>query len=59
MMIDTERLRRDLADDCYGAFFGAGFGGALMVAFEVESLSAEELVEYAARQGVDLSRYEC
>ena len=58
MNIDIESLRRDLANDCYGAYFGAGIGGALMEAFEIENLGAEELVEFARRQGVDLTQYE-
>ena len=57
-MIDYEKLRQDLADECYGAFFGGGFGGALMEAFDIERCSDEELLRYAEEQGVDLSRYE-
>ena len=57
MTIDVERLRRDLADDCYGAFFGGGFGGALMEAFDIERLSPEELIRFAQQQGIDLSKY--
>ena len=37
MDIDFDRLRSDLADDSYGAFYGGGFGGALMEAFDIES----------------------
>jgi hypothetical protein len=29
MTIDIEKLREDLKQECYGAFFGGGFGGTL------------------------------
>ena len=57
-MIDYESLRRDLADECYGAYFGAGIGAALIEAFDVENCSDEELLRHAAELGVDLRRYE-
>ncbi len=57
-MIDYARLRQDLIDECCGAFFGGGFGGALVEAFDIERCSNEELLRYAAEMGVDLRRYE-
>lgn len=58
MIIDIDELRKDLKQDCYGAFFGGGFGGAFMESFNIENASPEELVEIAQRKGVDLHRYE-
>lgn len=57
-MIDIERLRRDLLNDDYGAFFGGGFGGALMESMDIRKASPEELIRIAQRKGVDISRYE-
>lgn len=36
VIIDIERLRDDLRDDDLGAYFGGGFGGALMEAFDID-----------------------
>ena len=58
MIIDIERLRQDLEDECYGAFFGDGFGGALKESFEIEDASPEELIQIARRNNVDLEQYE-
>ena len=58
MIIDVDELREDMKQDCYGAFFGGGFGGELMEASDIESASPEELVRIAQRKGIDLSRYE-
>jgi len=59
MTIDVEKLREDLKQECYGAFFGGGFGGALMESFDIDRASAEELISIARRKGIDLSDYEC
>ena len=58
MIIDVDKLREDMLNECYGAAFGGGFGGALVEAFDVENASPEKLVELAQQQGVDLQRYE-
>ena len=57
MIIDIDRLRQDILDDCYGAFFGGGFGGALIESFDVQKASPEELVEAAQSKGIDLRKY--
>ena len=59
MIIDIDALREDLMNDSYGAFFGGGFGGALMESFDIDRASPEELIAIAQRNGVDLSDYEC
>ena len=56
--IDLDALREDMKQDCYGAFFGAGFGGALIESFDIEDASPEELVEMATDQGIDLRKYQ-
>ncbi len=58
MIIDIEELREDLKNDSYGAFFGGGFGGALMESFSIDNASPEELIEIAQRKHIDLSQYE-
>ena len=55
--IDTDRLRRDMENDSLGAFFGGGFGGALIDVSDIENASDEELVEMAKRSGVDIRKY--
>ena len=56
--IDLDALREDLKQECYGAFFGAGFGGALIESFDIEEATPEELVKMAADQGIDLRKYQ-
>lgn len=55
--IDIDRLREDMKAECLGAYFGGGFGGALMEAIDIESAEPEELVEIAMSQGIDLRDY--
>jgi len=55
MTIDIDALREDMKQECYGAFFGGGFGGALMESFDIEDASPEELVRMAQRQGINLN----
>ena len=57
MMIDIDKLREDLKQECYGAYFGGGFGGALMESFNIESASPQKLIEIAERKGIDLRKY--
>ena len=56
-MIDIDKLREDLKQECYGAYFGGGFGGALMESFNIESASPQKLIEIAERKGIDLRKY--
>ena len=58
MLFDIDGLREDLEDDCYGAFFGGGYGGAMIEAMEIEDASDEELIRVAREKGIDLGRYE-
>ena len=58
MTIDIEKLREDLKKECYGAFFGGSFGGALMESFDLESASPEKIVEIAQKKGIDLREYQ-
>lgn len=55
--IDIERLREDLREEDIGAYFGGGFGGALMEAFDIDNATPEELLQIAQDNGVDLRRY--
>lgn len=58
MIIDVDKLRRDMKNDDFGAFFGGGFGGAFMEAMDIERASDEEVVKIAEKKGIDLRRYE-
>lgn len=55
--IDIQRLREDLRSEDLGAYLGGGFGGALMEAFDIDSATPEELVQFAQDRGVDLQEY--
>ncbi len=56
--IDVGELRKDMENEALSAFFGGGFGGALVESFDVDRATPEELVEMAQRQGIDLRRYQ-
>lgn len=58
MIIDVDALREDMENESYGAFYGGGFGGALMEAFDIEGASDEELIQMALEKGIDLDEYE-
>lgn len=58
MTIDIEALREALKQECYGAFFGGGFGGALIETFDIEKASPEKLIEIAEKKGIDLRDYQ-
>ncbi len=55
--LDIERLRDDMESESLGAFFGGGFGGALIEASEIKRASDDELIKMAKRQGINLDRY--
>lgn len=55
--IDVDRLRDDMRDECLGAYFGGGFGAALIESFDVDRATPEKLVEMAQKQGIDFKKY--
>ena len=55
--IDVDRLRNDLRNEDLGAYFGGGFGGALMEALDIDNATPQELVRVAQDRGVDLRMY--
>ena len=57
LTIDIDSLREDLRDDDLGAFYGGGFGGALMESFDIDRATPEELMQIAQDRGIDLWRY--
>lgn len=57
MEIDIERLRKDLKNESLGAFYGGGFGGALIESFKIDSLTPNELISIANRLHIDLNKY--
>ena len=56
--IDIDKLRDDMRNESYSAYFGGDFGGALIEAFDVERASDEKLVEMAIQQGINLKKYQ-
>lgn len=58
MTIDIDKLREELKQECYGAYFGGGFGGALIESLDIERASPDELIKIAQEKGLDLSRYQ-
>lgn len=57
MTIDIDKLRENLKEESYGAFFGGGFGGALMESFEIDRMSDEEILDYAQKHSMSLEDY--
>ena len=55
--IDVERLRNDMENEALGAFFGGGFGGALIEVSDVRNASDNEVITMAKRQGINLDDY--
>lgn len=54
--INGDDLRKDLID-YYGTAMTGGFPMAMMDLSKVENASAEELLEYADKAGLDLNDY--
>ena len=57
MAVNIEKLRKDLKDELYVAYFGGGFGGALVEAFDIDRFSDEEVIRFAMANGIDISKY--
>lgn len=57
MQIDFDQLRHDMISESYGAFFGGGFGGAVIEASDIETASDQKLIEIAQRRGIDIQKY--
>ena len=56
--MDFDALRRDLIEEDYAAYYSAGFGGALVDAFDIERMTNEELLLLAKQRGVDIRKYQ-
>lgn len=57
-MSRIDQLREMLMQDCYGAFFGGGYGGALMESMDIENASEEELIQIARSKGIELDDFD-
>ncbi|MBQ6495117.1 MAG: hypothetical protein IJI49_03855 [Bacilli bacterium] len=57
MEIDIESLRNDLKNDSLGAFYGGGFGGALIESFQIEKATPEELIKIADKMNINIEDY--
>lgn len=58
MVIDIDKLRKDMLDNCYALYFASDIIAALAETPDIEKASDEELIEIAKKQGIDLRRYE-
>ena len=47
MIIDIDKLRKDMLDNCYALFFSADIVAALAETPDIERASDEELIEMA------------
>ena len=56
-MIDYDKLKNELTQDALGAFYGGGFGGALIESFDIDNADEDELIDIALQKGIDLDRY--
>ena len=56
--IDVDRLRDDMRAECLGAYFGGGFGAALIESFDIDSATPEQIVEMAQSQGINIRNYQ-
>ncbi len=57
MKINVEKLRADLKNEYLGAYFGGGFGAALVSYSDVENASTEKLLQLAKSFGIKISNY--
>ena len=55
--IDINKLKQDLKNYYEAAYFTLGYGAALMDSFDLDNLSDEEIINKAAKNGVDLEQY--
>ena len=55
--IDVDKLRKDMRDDCLGAYFGGGYGAALIESIDLDKASDVELLNMAKQHGVNLNNY--
>ena len=58
MRIDIEKIRKDLIENAYGAFYIGGFGGAINEVNDIKNMPPEKLIELAIEQGLDLTKYQ-
>ena len=56
--IDIDKIRNDMRDECFGAYFDGGFGAALIESFDVDKATPEKIVEMAQNKGIDLRLYQ-
>ena len=58
MIIDMDALKQDLKNELLGAFYGGGFGGALIESFQIDKMEDEKIIELALRYGLKLENYQ-
>ena len=57
VQIDIESLGNDLKNESLGAFYGGGFGGALIESFQIDKASPEELIRIANKMHINIEDY--
>ena len=58
MIIDIDKLRKDMLDNSYALFFASDIIAALAETPDIEQAADEEIIEMAQKQGIDLRKYE-
>ncbi len=52
--IDLDGVKQEIKQKLEGAYFGGGYGAALMESFELDTCSDQELIRKARQYGVNL-----
>jgi hypothetical protein len=58
MLIDVDKLEADLKKEYMGAFFGGGYGAAIVEMSSLNSAPPEKIVETAIKMRLDLRKYQ-
>ena len=59
MPYDTDELREKMKQECYGAYFAGGYGGALMESFEIDQASSDQIKRMAGERDITVDESIC
>ncbi|WP_026511595.1 hypothetical protein [Butyrivibrio sp. LC3010] len=54
---DSEKLKSAIESELLGAYFGGGYGAALVETPDLDRMTEKELIETAKMLGIDVSKY--
>ncbi len=57
MILDEEKMRKDLLKECEAGFFGGGIGSDFIAAIDIEKADAVKLIKYAKEYHLKLEKY--